>query len=109
MYQQITIKTLWQQGKTVGEIAKDMNCHRNTVRNIIKREPNGKQARDRFSSFDTYQERVKEMLNKNLSRIRIWQILKDEYETIPTYDALGCTPYTKNLFQNSLFCMFSLI
>lgn len=88
MYQQITIRTLRRQGKEIGEIARIMNCHRNTVGNILKNEPHEKQQRERYSSLDTYQQRIKELLDKGLTKLRIWQILKDEDKNVPTYDGL---------------------
>jgi predicted transcriptional regulator len=36
MYTQITIKTLYKQGKGISEIAKELGCHRNTVSKIVK-------------------------------------------------------------------------
>ncbi len=37
MYKQITIKTLHKQGARNADIARQLNCHRNTVSNIIAR------------------------------------------------------------------------
>lgn len=80
MYQQITIKTLKHQGKTNGEIARIMNVHRNTVSNVLRRkEVVEKQVRIKPSSFSTYQSQIEQLFNKGISKLRIWQILKDEY------------------------------
>ncbi|MBV8073588.1 MAG: helix-turn-helix domain-containing protein, partial [Acidobacteriaceae bacterium] len=37
MYQQITILTLHKQGVKQAEIAKKLGCHRNTIRNVVRR------------------------------------------------------------------------
>ena len=38
MYKQITIQTLHKQGVKQADIAKQLGCHRNTVRNVLQRE-----------------------------------------------------------------------
>ena len=54
VYHQITIKTLDKQGKPKTHIAREMGCHRNTVRNVIRREKViEKQIRHKPSYFDT--------------------------------------------------------
>lgn len=88
MYEQITIKTLKRQGKSTGEIAREMNCHRNTVLAIVKREVKEAITRDKPSFFDMYQTQIEELLEKGITRLRIWQILKDERQIDVTYDAL---------------------
>jgi len=89
MYEQITIKTLKTQGKKVGEIARIMNCHRNTVLNVLKKEPKEREKRDRPSSFAIYQEQIEEMLDKGLTRLRVWQILNEETQNqLPTYSGI---------------------
>jgi len=89
MYQQITIKTLARQGVKQTEIARDLGCHRNTVRNIIRR--NGlisEQIRDRSSYFDPYHNQIKEWLEKDVSNLRMYEILKETYGIERTYDSL---------------------
>lgn len=89
MYQQITIKTLKNQGKTNKDIASEMSCHRNTVSNILSRlQLIERQTRDKPSYFDQYFDLIKKYLNQKVSRLRIWEILKAEYLIDRTYDAL---------------------
>jgi len=89
MYQQITIKTLKKQGKLNKEIARDLNCHRNTVRNVLCREfPIEKQTRRKQSYFATFKDRIEELLKKGITRIRIWEMLRDEYGVIKPYITL---------------------
>lgn len=89
MYEQITIKTLHKQGKTNTEIADTMGCHRNTITNILNQpEVTEKIQRDKPSSFDTYHTQIKQYLKQNISRFRIWEILKDEYQIKQKYQAL---------------------
>lgn len=91
MYQQITIKTLKSQGKTNKEIAREFNCHRNTVRNIIQREALiEKQTRQKSSYFDQYREKIKELLDKGITKLRIFEILRDEEQIDHSYVTL-CT------------------
>lgn len=89
MYQQITIRTLKNQGKTNKDIAGEMNCHRNTVSNILSRlHLIESQTRDKPSYFDKYSDLIKKYLDQKVSRLRIWEILKAEYLINHTYDAL---------------------
>jgi len=89
MYQQITIKTLKNQGKTNKDISIELNCHRNTVANILSRlRPIESQKRDKPSYFDKYFDSIKKYLDQKVSRLRIWEILKAEYTINRTYDAL---------------------
>lgn len=89
MYQQITVKTLRQQGEAIQDIATTLNCHRNTVRNILSRERlMEKQTRERSSYFSSYKERIKALLDSDISRLRIWEILRDEQKSIKSYIAL---------------------
>jgi len=89
MYQQITIKTLKNQGKTNKQIALELNCHRNTVSNIISR-PGliETQKREKPSYFDTFHDLIDDYLKDKISRLRIWEILKAEYVFNRTYDSL---------------------
>lgn len=89
MYQQITIKTLKKQGKNNSQIAGLMGCHRNTVANVLKRKAVlEKQVRNKPSAFSPHKEKIKEYLNKGLSKLRIWEILKEEYGVEASYSAL---------------------
>lgn len=89
MYQQITVKTLAKQGKLQKDIAMEMNCHRNTIGNILKREGIvEKQTRYKSSYFDTFHDRIKEYLIRNITRLRIWELLTEEQGMDRTYDAM---------------------
>jgi len=89
MYQQITIKTLKNQGKTNRDIASEMNCHRNTVSNILSRlHLIERQTRNKSSYFDRFFDLIKKYLDQKISRLRIWEILKAEYSMDRTYDGL---------------------
>lgn len=89
MYQQITIQTLAKQGKKKKEIAREMGCHRNTVHNIIlvgsARE---KQTRDKPSYFDAYRGQIKEWMDKNVSNVRMHELLVETHRITRTYDSL---------------------
>jgi transposase len=79
VYHQITIKTLDKQGKPHTHIARELGCHRNTVRNVIKRkEVVEKQNRHKPSYFDAYRDKIKELLDKKTTRLRIQKILNEE-------------------------------
>ena len=89
MYEQITIKTLDRQGEKKTAIARTMGCHRNTVGNILKRmETIGKQTRNKTSRFTPHQQTIKELLDKKITRRRIFEILKGSYDLKSQYDAL---------------------
>lgn len=90
MYKQITIKTLHEQKKKISEIARTMECHRNTVSNILKRDfCVEKQARTKLSVYQPYKVTIKTWLEKDgLTRVRIHDKLKEEYKVHGSYDAL---------------------
>jgi len=89
MYKQITIKTLHNQGEKKSHIARELGCHRNTVLNIVKRDRLiEKQTRVRSSIFDTHKQRIKECLDQKISRLRIFEILQEEYVLKVTYTTL---------------------
>lgn len=90
MYQQITIKTLFEQSKKKTEIARTLNCHRNTVANILNRDTLiEKQTREKSSVYQPYKETIKTWLeDKKLTRVRIHEKLKEEYQVHGSYDAL---------------------
>jgi hypothetical protein len=68
MYQQITILTLHKQGIKQIDIAKQQGCHRNTVRNIIRREkPIEKLSWQKPSQFDQYHQQIKDLLDQNIT------------------------------------------
>lgn len=86
MYQQITIKTLHKQGTRKSQIARELGCHRNTVSNIVKRDGIiEKQTRVRSSVFDPYKQRIQEYLDKKISRLRVFELLGEEYGVKGTY------------------------
>lgn len=62
-HQQITIHTLFKQGKEIKEIASDLGVHRNTVKNILQRgEIKEKQSREKHLSFATYQKQTQKKI-----------------------------------------------
>lgn len=92
MYQQITIKTLHKQGAKKSQIARELGCHRNTVRNVLRRENIiEQQTRKKSSGFTPYKTQIKEWLDKNISRLRIHEILvendavSEKYHTLCKY------------------------
>ena len=89
MYKQITIKTLKNQGQKNAGIARQIGCHRNTVRNILQRKKLIlKQARDRSSYFNSLRDKIEKLLDKKISRLRVYEILQEEYGINRTYDSL---------------------
>jgi len=89
VYKQITIKTLHQQGEKKARIARQIGCHRNTVHNIVKRgSVLKKQTRNKPSVFDPYQAKIKQLLDQDITRLRIHEILQDEYGIQKSYDCL---------------------
>ncbi len=89
MYQQITIQTLAKQGRKKADIARELGCHRNTVRNIIlvgsARE---KQTREKPSYFASYHDQIKEWADKKVSNLRMYEILTEVHHVTRTYDSL---------------------
>lgn len=89
MYQQITIQTLAKQGKKKTDIARELGCHRNTVRNIIlvgsARE---RQTRVKPSYFAPYHDQIKEWVDKDVSALRMYELLMETYHMTRTYDSL---------------------
>ena len=97
MYKQITIKTLHNQGEKKSQIARELGCHRNTVSNIVKRDGIiEKQTRDRSSVFDPYKQKISEYLDKKISRLRIFELLGEEYGVMSTY--INLCKYIQNQF-----------
>lgn len=89
MYQQITVKTLALQHKKQTEIAVELGCHRNTVRNIINRPVIEKPTRNKTSYFNQYRDQIKEWLDKKVSQLRIHELLVENYQLNRTYDSLS--------------------
>lgn len=89
VYKQITIKTLIKQGERQAAIARQIGCHRNTVRNVLLR-PGviEKQVRRKPSYLDPDRHRIKEWLNQGVTRRRIHELLAPESKTTPSYDTL---------------------
>jgi transposase len=89
MYKQITVQTLHQQGVKHSEIARQLGCHRNTVTNILERKTViEKQTRQRSSLLDPHLEKIKELHEKDVTGVRIHEILRDEYKVHVAYDTL---------------------
>lgn len=86
MYQQITIKTLHKQGLKQAEIAKQLGCHRHTVARIVERKTIlEQQIREKGSVFDPYREHIKQMREKKISVLKIFETLHDDYKVHSTY------------------------
>lgn len=89
VYKQITIKTLAKQGEKKTTIARQIGCHRNTVRNVLKRKKIiERQTRDKSSIFDKYKDQIKSWLKQKVTRVRIWEMLSEEYGVQRSYDTL---------------------
>ena len=89
MYQQITIKTLHNQGEKKGDIARQMGCHRNTVRNILQKDNFvEKQTRQKSSQFDVYKDKIKEWKKGDVTVRRMFEMLGAEYAYTGSYDGL---------------------
>jgi transposase len=89
IYKQITIKTLHKQGVQPSVIAKQMGCHRNTISNVLHREKIiEKQTRVRSSSLDSYKEQIKGWRDKEITILRIHELLQENYGVQKSYDSL---------------------
>lgn len=101
MYKQITIQTLFKQGEKKSRIAYQLGCHRNTVSNIVKRDQViEKQTRARSSVFDPYKQKIQEYLDKKISRLRIFELLGEEYQVKSTY--INLCKYIQNQFPKKV-------
>ena len=99
MNYQVTIKTLKKQGYKNTQIAEQLGCHRNTVKNILdKPKLIEKQVRSKDSYFAQYQNEIKEFLDKKISRLRIYEILGEKYKLDRTYDSM--CKYIQNNLSN---------
>jgi transposase len=86
MYKQITIHTLHKQGLKQSAIAKELDCHRHTIANILKREQFIEtQMRQKGSLFDPYQQQIKEWIQKKISILRQFEMLTETYGVKSTY------------------------
>lgn len=66
-----------------------MGCHRNTVRNVLGRgNIIEKQTRDKSSGFTPYKTRIQELLDGDITRRRIYEMLKETHGIENTYHAL---------------------
>lgn len=89
MYQQITINTLVKQGQKKTLIARELGCHRNTVRNVILRKSvKEKQTRKKSSYFTFHHDQIKEWVEKDVSNLRMYEILKETCQISRSYDSL---------------------
>jgi len=81
IYMNITIETLWKQGKSIAEISKTIGHDWKTVNNIVKiLEATGKYPikKERPKILDQYQKNIIEMIEKNLPPLRIFEELTKE-------------------------------
>lgn len=86
MYKQITIKTLDKQGLKQSEIAQQLGCHRHTIANVLQRENFiEKQTRQKGWLFDPYQTQIKEWIDKDISILRMFEMLRDTHGVKSTY------------------------
>lgn len=86
MYKQITIKTLHKQGIKQVVIAGQIGCHRHTVANVLNREGFiEKQTRIKGSLFDPYRSQIEEWLKKDVSILRQFEMLTQNYGVKSTY------------------------
>jgi len=86
MYKQITIKTLHKQGQTQADIAKQLDCHRHTVANVLQRDQFiEKQTRTKGSLFDPYQEQIKQWIEKKITILRQFEMLEQTHGVHSTY------------------------
>jgi transposase len=101
MYKQITIQTLHKQGIRKSQIARQVGCHRNTINNVLERKTlSDKQTRIRVSLFDPYKDKIKELYEKDITRVRIHEILTEEYNLHVSYDTLR--KYMRKHFPKSV-------
>jgi transposase len=89
MDKQITIRTLAKQKLFHTHIAAEVNCHRNTVANILKRTtPVDVQTRNKSSGYGAYHDQLKEWLDKKVSRVRMHELLHEQYGLTFRYDTM---------------------
>jgi transposase len=86
MYKQITIKTLHTQGLKKSEIARQLGCHRHTISNVLRREHFiEKQTRTKGSLFDPYQTQIQQWIEKDITILRMFEMLGETYGLHCTY------------------------
>lgn len=86
MYKQITIKTLKKQGINNTDIARQIGCHRNTVLNVLQRKNFIEtQTRTKGSLFDPYQKEIAEWIDKDITILRMYEMLTEVYGVKSTY------------------------
>jgi len=86
MYQQITIHTLHKQGLKQSVIARQLDCHRHTVANILKRGKFiEKQTRQKGSLFDPYKKQIEEWIGKKITILRMFELLTGNHGVKSTY------------------------
>jgi transposase len=86
MHKQSSIQTLHKQGKRNADIARIVGCHRNTVWKSIKRNRIvEKQTRRRASELDVHKEQIEKWLEKDITRVRIYQKLQEGNRIKSTY------------------------
>jgi len=86
MYQQITIHTLHKQGAKQSAIARQLDCHRHTVANILKRKAFiQKQTRQKGWLFDPYRSQIEEWIRQDISILRMYEMLREAYGVKSTY------------------------
>jgi transposase len=90
MGQQYTILTLHNQGKTNAAIARQLDCSRHTVENVLKRGyVTEKQTRQKSSVVTPYKEQIEKWLkDPKITRLRMYEMLQDEQQVTFSYDAL---------------------
>jgi transposase len=86
MHQQITISTLHKQGNKNAQIARLVHCHRHTVENTLKRNSFLEiQTRKKPSMLDPYKEIIEQWKDEDISRFRITEKLRGEYNLHVSY------------------------
>ena len=86
MYQQITVKTLHNQGSKNTQIARTLGCHRNTVLNVLQRDTViEKQSRQKGSVFDSHKKQIEKWMKQKISILRQFEMLSQEYGVKSTY------------------------
>lgn len=98
MQKQYTILTLKKQGKKNAEIARDLECNRHTVENILKRGVQEIQIRHKPSVVAPYKMLIKEWLDQDITRKRIYDMLKEEHGFTFSYDSVR--KFVKKHFPN---------
>lgn len=99
---QTTIKTLLKKGYSQTYIAKTLHVSRKTIRKIIQSEEKGEEKIEKKphpSMLDQHREFIEILLNKGLSRQRIYQDLIKEYQFTGSYSTVR--DYIKKIMSSS--------